>query len=250
MKLDFRNGLQRPHFRFLIPLFTGIIIALLFFTRVVPLPELLTDYPEQIYGLFFGLIAGSCVILIRNTTDLKIKDYLVIVAGIIPGFLIFNLGIQSMPDSAPYIFISGFLAISAMMLPGISGSFILLILGKYSYIFNAIGYFRISVLIPLIIGMLTGLVTFSRLLSWVLHRHYRNTTLVITGLLIASLWVIWPFQDRVYINVDTQQKLLSATPVLPTEFGTVLITSTSLMAAGVLAVLLLDYMAGKRMKSR
>jgi putative membrane protein len=246
LTLDFRRALKRPHFSFIIPLFAGIIVALIFFTRVVALPQLLMDHPEQIYGLFFGLIAGSCVILIRNTHDLKVHDLGMIVAGILPGLLIFNLGTQSMPDTGPYIFASGFLAISAMMLPGISGSFILLILGKYSYIFNAIGYFKLSVLIPLAIGMLTGLITFSRLLSWVLHHYYRNTTLIITGILISSLWVIWPFQDRVYINIDVKQKLVSATPVFPTEFGPEFLISLGLMVAGIVIVLVLEKIASKR----
>ena len=246
LKLDFKQALQRPHFPFLVPLFTGILAALIFFTRIIPLPKLLTDYPEQVYGLFFGLIAGSCVILIRNTSDLKIRDFVMIITGIIPGLLIFNMGTQSMPDTSPYIFISGFLAISAMMLPGISGSFILLILGKYSYIFNAIGYFRVSVLLPLIAGMLIGLITFSRLLSWLLHHYYRNTTMIITGILIASLWVIWPFQERIYIEINMQQKLVSASPVLPSDFGSVFLISSGLMVTGMLIVLVLDNLASKR----
>ena len=73
---------------------------------------------------------------------------------------------------------------------------------------------------------------------------------MITGLLIASLWVIWPFQERIYVTVNAEQKLLSAAPVLPTEFGSGFIVSIGLMAAGILAVLVLDNLAGKRMPPR
>ena len=246
VRLQLSTVINRPHFKFLIPLFSGIIFALLFFTRVIPLPELLYRYPDQVYGLFFGLIAGSCVVLLRNTDKIKFRELFLIMSGILPGLVIFNLGTLSTPDSSLYVFISGCLAISAMLLPGISGSFILLILGKYSYIFNAIGYFKISILTPFCLGMLTGLVVFSRLLSWVLHRYYRATTLIITGILIASLWVIWPFQDRVYDTVASKHKLISSNPVLPGEYNSMFLITVILVLLGLTIVLVIDGLVRKK----
>jgi putative membrane protein len=245
LKLDVKSALGRPHFGFLIPLLSGIVFALLFFTRVIPLPELLLSYPEHVYGLFFGLIVGSCVVLIANTKKLTPIDMMQITAGIITGFLIFNLGPFSTPDTSLYIFLSGCLAISAMLLPGISGSFILLILNKYAFIFNAIGYFKFSVIIPFAVGMLTGLAIFSRLLSWVLHHYYRQTTLVITGFLIASLWLIWPYQDRAYETIGEKTKLISSTPYVPSDINTAFLSSLGLAVLGMCTVLIINSMARK-----
>ena len=115
--------------------------------------------------------------------------------------MVFNMVPVQTPDASWFIFIAGALSICAMMLPGISGSFILLILNKYAYIFSAIGYLKLSVLLPFAGGALAGLVFFSRLLSYILERYYRVTVVFITGLLLASLTVIWPFQERVYETV-------------------------------------------------
>lgn len=248
LKLEFVQIISRPHFKFLIPLFSGIIFALIFFTRVVPLPLLLLQYPEQVYGLFFGLILGSCFVLIRDVQHLTVKEIVVILCGVIPGLILFNLGTISMPDTAVYVFLSGCLAISAMLLPGISGSFILLILNKYTFIFNAIGYFNMSVIVPFAAGMATGLIIFSRILSWLMHRYLRNTTLVIIGILISSLWVIWPFQERVYESINDKQKLISSMPVLPDDVNSGLFISVGMMILGLVLVILIDWIGKKKIK--
>lgn len=248
LKLEFLQIISRPHYKFLIPLFSGIVIALIFFTRVVPLPMLLLQYPEQVYGLFFGLIMGSCVVLIRDVQHLSVKEIPVIMVGLIPGLILFNLGTISMPDTAIYVFLSGCLAISAMLLPGISGSFILLILNKYTYIFTAIGYFKLSVILPFAAGMATGLIIFSRVLSWLMHRYLRNTTLVIIGILISSLWVIWPFQERVYELINDKQKLISSAPVLPGDINSGFFISAGLVVMGFVLVILIDWMGKKKIE--
>ena len=238
--------INRPNFNFILPLATGILLALVFFTRVIPLPNLLQVYPEQVYGLFFGLIAGSSFILIGKIKKLKIIDLVFVMTGVLPGFLLFNIGPISLPDTSIYVFLSGCVAISAMLLPGISGSFILLILNKYTYIFNAIGYFNISVLLPFAAGMLTGLVIFSRILSWVLHRFYRHTTLIITGILISSLWLIWPFQDRAYETIGTKIKLVSSTPIIPYEINSALFLTILLFFIGTSVVIIIHTISRKK----
>jgi putative membrane protein len=250
LKFDVKNIIARPHFSFLVPLFLGIILALLFFTRVLPLYRLLIEYPEQVYGLFFGLIAGYCVVMIKDMKQLAMKDILIMVAGVISGLIVFSLGTISMPDTALYVYISGCIAISAMLLPGISGSFILLILNKYAFIFNAIGYFQMSVIIPFAAGMLTGLVIFSRFLSWLLHHYLRNTTLVIIGILISSLWIMWPFQNRVFETINDKQKLISTTPVLPGDFDSGFYICLILVICGIVLVMLIDLLGKKNLNHK
>jgi len=121
--------------------------------------------PEPIYGLFFGLIVGSIIALLPEAKRLDMSAVFFISMGTVLGWLIVNLVPVNTPDSAWFIFLSGMLAISAMLLPGISGSFILLILRKYDTILNAIGHFQFTILIPFCLGVLTGLIVFSRVIG-------------------------------------------------------------------------------------
>ena len=241
LRLNIREALARPHFGFIVPLIIGIIAALLFFTRVVPLPQLLLDYPEQVYGLFFGLIGGSILVLLRETDAMTGRDYITLTLGAAGGYIVFNLVPVQTPDAGWFIFSAGALATCAMMLPGISGSFVLLILNKYAYVFNAIGYLNLSVLLPFAGGVLAGLVFFSRLLSWILERWYRATVVFITGLLLASLTVIWPFQERIYETVGGEPILIETHPVFPSGLSVPVLLSFTFIIAGVSIVLMINH---------
>ena len=242
---DSRVILFRPDFALIIPLVTGIILALLFFTRIVPLPVLIQTHPEPVYALFFGLIAGSIFILFTHFDKLVNGDYFYTLAGVIVGLVVFNLVPVNTPEASWFIFLSGALAICAMVLPGISGSFILLILKKYDYIFNAIGHFDFTVLVPFGLGVIAGLALFVRFLSWVLRNFYRATIMVINGLLIASLWVIWPFQVRTYEIIRDKKYLIGSTPSFPTQLTTDIIFAIVLMLVGIAVVIIINNMAKK-----
>jgi putative membrane protein len=231
---------------FLIPLGAGILGAILFFTRVVSLPQLLRDYPEQIYALFFGLIVGSIVVLVRGYGAMRGSELVSLAAGTLLGLLVVNAVPFETPVDTWFIFLAGALAICAMILPGISGSFILLLLRKYEYVFNAIGHFDFSVIVPFALGAATGLALFSRLLVWLLKHHYRLTLAAIVGMLIASLWVLWPFQARSFELVRGKQQLVHSSPVLPADAGGAELLAACLCAAGIAAVLSLDAMARRR----
>lgn len=244
-RLDLRILLTRPHFGFLIPLILGIVAALLFFTRIVPLPYLIEQYPAPVYGLFFGLILGSILILVRQFEHSHISWVMLVLVTVI-GWWIFNLVPADTPEAGWFVFISGALAISAMLLPGISGSFILLMLKKYAYIFSAIGRFDLTVIVPFALGMATGLILFSRLLSWLLNRFYQPTLASIIGLLTASLWVIWPFQERVFENIAGKQKLVKVMPIWPDRWDSMALLAVVLILVGFIAVVALEYVSGDK----
>ena len=248
LRLDIRAAAARPHFGFILPLLLGIAAALLFFTRVVPLPQLLLDHPEQIYGLFFGLIGGSILVLLREADAITGRDCVTLTLGAVGGYVVFNLVPVQTPDAGWFIFIAGALAICAMMLPGISGSFVLLILNKYAYVFTAIGYFNVPVLLPFAGGVLAGLVFFSRLLSWILERWYRATVVFITGLLLASLTVIWPFQERIYETVGGDPVLVETRPVVPPGLSPPVLLSFAFIVAGIVIVLFINHLHKPRGK--
>ncbi len=243
VKLDLDVIIHRPHFTFLIPLLMGIFAAILFFTRIVPLPVLIRTHPETVYGLFFGLILGSILVLMKETGSWSFKEIRFVIAGIAIGHLIFNMVPMETPDASWFIFISGAVAISAMILPGISGSFILLMLKKYAYIFNAIGHFNFAVISPFPCGMIAGLALFSRLLSWLLKTWDRETLSTIIGLLVASLWVIWPFQERIYEMVRGKERLIETQPYFPQQITADVNMAASMIILGLLLVLVINFLS-------
>ncbi|MCV6636821.1 DUF368 domain-containing protein [Candidatus Albibeggiatoa sp. nov. NOAA] len=216
---NIREAVTRPHLSFLIPLGIGLVSAVIFFTRIVPLPKLLHTQPEIVYGLFFGLILGSIITLLAETKKVTGIDFFFLVVGVIVGWFTVNLVPTETPNGAWFIFISGMIAITAMILPGLSGSFLLLIMKKYDVILNGIGHFQLNIIIPFGLGAVTGLVVFSRFLGWLLSRFYQETLLTIIGVLIGTLWIIWPFQVRHYVMAHGKQKLIGSTPFFPTDFN-------------------------------
>lgn len=209
--------LKIVHWKFLISLLSGIVLAFVFFTKIVPLPELMYEYPEPIYGLFFGLILGSIYLLIKNIKGFGWKHFVFLVIGTVIGYWVVTLVPTNTPESYPFIFFSGAVAICAMILPGISGSFLLLILRKYTFILNQFGKIggpdtmsAVLILLVFILGMITGISLFSRFLSWFLDRYHGFTLSVLVGFLVGSLYVIWPFQVRKFTETS-QTKIVTVT---------------------------------------
>ena len=203
IKFRLRDLFKEVHWLFLLFLGMGMAMAVVFFTRVVPLHELMYTHPERIYGLFFGLITGSVFLLAYSLNAWRWKPIVAMIGGTAIGLRVVTLVPTDTPETALFVFASGALAITAMVLPGISGSFILLILQKYDYILGNISLLgtpetlaAMTVLIPFGLGMVTGIVLFTRLLSWMLKHYYTATLSVLIGFMIGSLYVIWPFQDR------------------------------------------------------
>lgn len=243
--LDIKTVFKRPHFLFIIPLFLGIISAIVFFTRVVPLPVYIKTHPEQVYGLFFGLILASIYILLKEVKLNHFTNFLAILLGVLAGMSVFHLVPTETPNDSWFIMLSGAVAICAMILPGISGSFILLMLKKYAYVLHAIGHFQLSVILPFAFGAAIGLMLFSRVLSYLLNRFYKNTLLLIVGILIASLWIIWPFQERIYQSMRGKEYLIKSTPILPEQFSQNVMLSLFFFIVGFVVVLVIDWLAGK-----
>lgn len=221
VRFRFRELLAHVHWQFLLPLFSGIILAVLFFTRVIPLPLLIFTHPEPIYGLFFGLIVGSIILLMMDIRPIGYWKIVYLAIGTLIGYWVVNLVPTNTPDALWFIFLSGSIAISAMILPGISGSFILLILGKYAHIFGQFAELggpnnmqAIQILAVFGAGIVVGLAAFSRFLSWLLHRYSVPTLCVLIGFLIGSLVVIWPWQTRSYETLTDEISVTATDPRL------------------------------------
>ncbi len=133
-----------------------------------------------------------------------------------------------------------------MILPGISGSFILLLLRKYEHVFDAIGHFDFAVILPFALGAISGLMLFSRLLVWLLKHHYRITLTTIVGMLVGSLWLLWPFQARSYDVIRGKQQLVYSTPIWPADMGGGETLAGVLCVAGIATVFIIDMLARRR----
>ena len=234
------SALARNDLLFILPLAIGILSAIVFFTKIIPLPALVLSHPEIIYGLFFGLILASVFVLLGEIENYRASDLIPALAGVVLGLAVVNLVPVETPTDGWFLFLCGFVAICAMLLPGISGSFILLILGKYAYIINALGELNLVVIATFSAGALSGLLAFSKVIIWLLAHHHRNTLLVIKGILIGSLWVIWPFQERAYETVRGKEKLISSSPVWPQAFDSTVAWSLGLMLAGFALVVIIE----------
>lgn len=214
--LKFRDALREVHWKFMAVLLAGMFCAILFFTKVVPLQVYMFTNPELVYGLFFGLIVGSIFVLIKAIDGFKWVHGLMVLIGAGVGFWVVTLVPTDTPEAPWFVFISGSIAICAMVLPGISGSYFLLILRKYDYILAQFGKLGTSEttaglfsLLPFVIGAVVGLGLFSRLLSWLLSRYEAKTLAVLIGFLIGSLYVIWPYQDRTFEQIVSKTEVVA-----------------------------------------
>jgi len=189
---------------FLLSLFAGIMISVFSLAKLMQF--LLANHPIQTWAFFFGLITASSFYILRDIKDWKVKDAVTIAAGIVLGVVVCTLSPTDTPDDLWFIFICGAIAVCAMILPGISGSFILLILGKYEYIMGAVASVTegrpgqsLAVLGVFAVGAVCGLLAFSKFLHWLLAKYHRPTLIVLAGFIIGSLVKVWPWSDKMAI---------------------------------------------------
>lgn len=190
---------------FLLSLFTGIVISVFSLAKLMQF--LLSGYPIQTWAFFFGLIVASSFYILRDIKDWKIKDAATLVCGIALGVAVCTLSPSETPDSLWFIFICGAIAICAMILPGISGSFILLILGKYEYMMDSIVNMNLGVIAVFAAGAAVGIISFSKFLHWLLARYHRATLIALAGFIIGSLVKVWPWSDMEAIAISQYPEL-------------------------------------------
>ncbi len=177
---------------FLATLAVGIGVAILGLSRV--LHALLEAFPVGVYAVFFGLIAASSWVVVRHIRGRKRVALGWAAIGAVSAFLLVGVAPSVTPDTAPVLVASGALAVSALLLPGVSGAFVLVLLGKYDTVLAALTRFDMAVLAPLATGMAVGLLAFSRLLAALLARWPTAVLGLLAGFLVGSLRKVWPWQ--------------------------------------------------------
>lgn len=181
----------------------GIVLALAFFTRIVPLVAWVEYYKPQFYGFFFGMVFATVILFLTKQKEAKFKRLLTLLIGGVIGLYLTSMHLSALPNTKPYIFLSGMVAISAMLLPGISGSYMLLMLGKYELMLHALTSLDWPVIGLFMAGAVLGMVLFVRLFTWMLSRYHDTALMFITGLLAGTLPQLWPLQFMRATPVDS-----------------------------------------------
>ena len=250
-RLDIRGAWQHVNGGFLLALLAGIGTSIFSLARIFS--WVLDHHPVPLWAFFFGLILASAAVLLRQIEGWTVPRALCLLAGAVAAGAIAFLPVANMDFGLAGVFLSGFLAICAMILPGISGSFILVLLGMYGTVLGAVKSLDISFLLVFILGAGSGLLCFSRLLHWLLHRFHQATMALLTGFLFGSLVIVWPWKQVLDWVRDSHGELKPSqqVPVSPADFFALtgqdptVWLCVGLMALGFAAVWLIDYSWGR-----
>lgn len=204
---------------FLVSVVLGIAISI--FSLAKLMTWLLEHHPIYIWSFFFGLIIASSVLVAKEIKQWNIFTIIALLAGAVAAYTITVMTPAETPNTWWFIILSGAIAICAMILPGISGAFILLLMGKYSYILGAVSSLNIGVLLLFVVGAIAGIISFSHLLSWLLKNYHTLTVSLLTGFMIGSLNKVWPWKETIQTYVDSHgvEKALIESNVSPARFG-------------------------------
>jgi putative membrane protein len=231
---DWKALWQHIDGNFLTFLLAGMAMSILLMLNLIT--YLLANYPIQIWSFFFGLIFISAFFVLRDISKWNAGVVLSLVIGTIIGFFISSATPATTPDSLIFIFFSGFIAISALILPGISGSFILLILGKYTDILKALKEFDFVIILVFATGCIFGLLLFSRFVSWLLKNYASITIATLAGFMLGSLYRIWPWRRVVEFRINSkgEQVPFLEENLLPQQFQEITSQDPQILQAALL----------------
>ncbi len=240
LRMQFRKAFSIIPFRFLLPLVLGLFTAL--FTLAQLLSFLLEEYPMFVWAFFFGLVLASTWIVLKRVVKWDVSDKISFIASTIITYFVVGLIPIETPNSYPFFFLSGAIAICAMILPGISGSFILLLLGKYQQVLDAVTNRDFVVLGIFMAGCIVGLALFARVLTWLFKNHHDISIAILAGIMLGSVRKIWPWQEVVSTRINSHGEVvpLVVNNILPQAFDLSLVLVIALGVFGAGFVIYLD----------
>ncbi len=244
---------QKTDIYFLISLFAGVVLAIVLLAKIFDF--LFKNYPVYIWAYFFGLVLASVYFVGKTVDKWKLNVIISLLAGTAFAVIISFLNPATQNDSFWYLVLCGVVAICSMILPGLSGSFVLILMGNYQLVaIDAINNMDVKILLPVAIGAVAGLIAFSHVLSWV-FKHFKNQTLaVLTGFILGSLNVLWPWKETVYLKnsagdfvVKHGEKVVAMyKSVLPDNWGVQTWLALFVILAGIASITVLELMASEK----
>ncbi len=229
IRRQFRSAVSMIPFEFIVPVFVGIVAAIFGLVQIVS--YLLDTAPTLVWALFFGLVLGSSLVVSRRIKEWTLQRGLLLVLGFIFTFAIVSLPELSGSQTPLALFGTGAIAITAMILPGISGSLIMVLLGQYEIVINAVADRNVLLLAFFAAGAIVGLALFVRVLSWLLKHYHFAVIAFLVGVMLGSLQRIWPWQ-----TTGSGGEIVNSFPT----FGWGVLPVLLLMIAGFVLVILLE----------
>ncbi len=245
-KLDLRAALAAVNAPFLAAVFAGIAVAVL--TLASGLEWLLEHRPVMLWSFFFGLVLASIVTVRTRIRRWTPALYAALAAGVVGAYFLVGAVPVQTPEAAWFLFLSGMLAICAMILPGISGSFILVLLGKYQFVLAAVNQRDLFSLGVVGLGAVVGIVSFAQVLAWLFKRYHDLTVAILIGLMAGSLRKIWPWKSTVASIVDRHGEVVPTVEqnYLPAAWTGEVFLAIGLALAAFVIVIVLDRLSEAR----
>ncbi len=221
---------------FLLSVFIGIAISIVSLAK--GLEFLLNHYPILVWSFFFGLIVASAIYVARSIKKWDLGTVVAGILGIAVAYMITVISPAEANTSYWFIFVSGAIAICAMILPGISGSFILVLLGMYKFILEAVGDVNIAVIGTFMVGAAVGINSFSNVLSWLLKKYHNLTIAVLAGFMVGSLNKVWPWKEVTETIIDRHGELkpIAERNILPATYEQITGNEALLLGALILVI--------------
>jgi len=240
---DWKTLWQHIDGQWLCILLGGVAASIITLARLFE--YLLAEHERNTMAFFFGLILLSVVYVAKRVTHWNATALAALIAGTAIAIAIALLAPASENDSTLYVFLCGVMAISSMILPGLSGSFVLIMMGNYALVLSAINTFSMNILVPLALGCAFGLIAFSHILAWVFKRYANQTLALMTGFVVGSLVVIWPWKEAITRTVERVGKppkevVTSYEWFLPLLSDTTTWIAVALMILGALLIAIME----------
>ncbi len=238
LKGKFKEFAEKTDLYFLISLFAGVIAAVMLLARIFDF--MFNEYPVYIWSFFFGLILASVYFVGKTVSKWGAGAIISFIVGTILAISFTFLTPASQNNGFLYLVLCGVVAICSMILPGLSGSFVLILLGNYQLVaIDAINNRDIGILLPVLIGAVGGLVAFSHILSWVFKRYKDQTIAALTGFILGSLGVIWPWKTAVIELFGDKEKTIGYDYFLP-DFNLEFFIAITILLIGIISIWLLE----------
>ena len=234
------EAIKMVPYKFLVPLAFGLMTAI--FTLANALSYLLENYPIFVWSFFFGLVIASTIIVMRRVVKWDVRDMVsFVIAAVITYFVVGLVPVET-PSTLPVFFLSGVIAIIAMILPGISGSYILLLLGKYQQVLGAVTNRDFLTLAVFTAGCVLGIALFSRVLSWLFAKHHDISIAILAGIMLGSVRKIWPWKETVLTRINSHgvEVPLVEKNIIPATFDITVIIAIALALGAFFLIIYFD----------
>ena len=253
LKGKFREFAQYTDLYFLLAIASGVFIAIVSLARLFD--YLFMEYPVYIWAFFFGLVLASVFFVGRRITKVNAAVVILFIIGTAIAISISFLSKGQENDHFLYLAICGVAAICSMILPGLSGSFVLFIMGNYRLVvIDAVNDRDLSILFPVLIGAAVGLVAFAHILSWVFRKFRNETIAILTGFILGSVSILWPWQQAEYLRdagghyilKNGEQVITHYTRYLPQQFDNQLWIAMACILFGIISIWGTEMLAKKK----